>query len=344
MTRYRPGAKTRWMSRARRRPIFWFCPSRRAIPSVVGSAESLGRAISSLTGRPSPEASIVGAQVVAAESSLRVGLEARRIGGSPACLPAGARPLDPAPLLELEEEAGPYLVAVPFLAEIVMLLDEICQRTQRIWSVEKTPLVEPMLQVLASRHPKRLELISPGDLIRRHLSARRTAEVRRTFVTFPDHHWTGEESSRQVPFFGDFHWFPVLESILLIRGVLPMLTLTAGGAENPGDLIWKEYRARMTARPVTEERARDPLEWLAARLEATMRARSSSVLSWSLVAARSVRARTNESLLDRNLVTGFLRTWRASDPMLDGRMIAELLERLDRLDSEEVAPPVEVRR
>ena len=89
---------------------------------------------------------------------------------------------------------------------------------------------------------------------------------------------------------------------------------------------------------------REPLVWLASCLEATMRARPSAVLSWIAVAARSVHARASRNLLDRNLTAGFIRAWRATDPIVHRRLLAEFLERLECAESAATALPQEVNR
>jgi hypothetical protein len=204
--------------------------------------------------------------------------------------------------------------------------------------------VEPILRAIAERAPDRVELHSPRELIRHNLSPRVPAARGTTYVTFPDHHWTGEETSRRVRFFDEDHWFALLESLLLIRGASPILTLAPGDEACGGCLVWAEYSRTMAERPTTEEGVREPLVWLASRLEATMRACPATVLSWSIVPARSVRARASDNLLDKNLTAGFIRAWRASDPIVHRRLLTEFLERLERAEPEETALRKEVSR
>jgi hypothetical protein len=226
----------------------------------------------------------------------------------------------------------------------VTLLDELSRRTQRILRVERTPLVEPILRAIAEWAPDRLELQSPRELIRHNLSPRVPAARGTTYVTFPDHHWTGEETSRRVRFFDEDHWFPLLESLLLIRGASPILTLAPGDEDGGGGLVWAKDSRTIARRPVTEEDVREPLVWLASRLEATMRACPAAVLSWSFVAARSARERASRNLLDRNLTAGFIRAWRATGPIVHRQLLAEFLERLERAQPEATDLPQEVNR
>jgi hypothetical protein len=357
------------------RPIPRFRGVAPAIRSVVGSAEQLTAAVSSLIGLPQDAASTVASRIIAAEADLVTELGRRRGGAgrlgagrlragalgagssgagtsgagtlraeAPRLSAPSARRIDLGPLLALEQNARPYVLALPFTVETVTLLEELSRRTHRILRVEKTPLLEPILRVVAERMPDRMELNSPRELIRHNLSPRVPAARGTTYVTFPDHHWTGEETSRRVRFFGEDHWFALLESLLLIRGASPVLTLAPGDDACGGGLVWVEYGRGSTKRPVTEDAVLEPLAWLASCLESTMRASPSSVLSWITVAARSVRARASWNLLDRNLTAGFIRAWRATDPIVHRRLLAGFLDRLEREEPEAIALPQEAGR
>jgi hypothetical protein len=347
------------------RPVRRSRVAARAIRSVVGSTEQLTTAVSSLTGLPEGAASAIASRIIAAETDLvtrtgrRQGRAGRSGAGAPgagapgAGAPGGRRPrlsapsarrIDLGPLLALEDRAAPFVLALPFTVEAVTLLEDLSRRTQRILRVERTQLVEPVLRAIAERIPDRIELHSPRELIRHNLSPRDPAAGRTTYVTFPDHHWTGEETSRRVRFFGEDHWFPLLESLLLIRGASPVLTFAPGDEEGGGNLVWAEYSRGITERPVTEEAVLEPIAWLASRLESTMRACPSAVLSWTIVAARSVRARASWNLLDKNLTAGLIRAWRATDPLVDRRLLAEFLKRLEREEPEAIGSPREANR
>lgn len=316
----------------------------RPVRSVVGSEEQLAAAVTSLIDLPGAAASTVASRIVAAEAGLVTRLEKRRrAGGSPSPMSAAGR-IDPGPLLAREEAPRPHVLALPFMVESMTLLNDLSRWTQRIVRVETTPLVETLLRAVAEARPDRVELRSPRELIRENLSPGIPSARRTTFVTFPDHHWTGEATSRRVPFFGEDHWFALLEPLLLLRGAAPILTLVPGRDEREGDLVWAHYGGTTTEGPVTEAGAREPLVWLASCLEATMRSRPASVLSWRVVAARSVRARASANLLDRNLAAGFIRAWRAAVPLGPQPMLAEALERLERGRPDDAEPTLEVVR
>ena len=337
------------------RPVRRSRVAARAIRSVVGSAEQLTASVSSLTGLPEGTASAIASRIIAAETDLltRLGRRQGRAGRSRAGAPGArapgagtprlsgpsARRIDLEPLLAREERATPFVLALPFTVEAVTLLEELSRRTQRILRVERTPLVEPVLRAIAERIPDRIELHSPRELIRHNLSPRDPAARGTTYVTFPDHHWTGEETSRRVRFFGEDHWFPLLESLLLIRGASPILTFAPDDEGGGGGPIWAEYSRGLTVRPVTEEAVLEPIAWLASHLESTMRACPSAVLSWTIVAARSVRARASWNLLDKNLTAGLIRAWRAADPLVERRLLAEFLERLECEEPKAIGPP-----
>jgi hypothetical protein len=313
-----------------------------------------------MIGLPEDAASTIASRIVAAETDLVTELGRRQGGagrpragtsraetlraGAPRLSAAFARRIDLGPLLALDQKATPYVLALPFTVEAVTLLEELSGRTHRILRVEKTPLVEPILRAVAETMPDRMELNSPRELIRHNLSPRVPAARGTIYVTFPDHHWTGEETARRVRFFGEDHWFALLEALLLIRGASPILTLAPGDEACGKSLVWVEYRRSSTERPVTEDAVLEPLAWLASCLESTMRDCPSSVLSWTTVAARSVRARASWNLLDRNLTAGFLRAWRATAPIVHRRLLAEFLERLEREEPEVIALPREAGR
>jgi hypothetical protein len=337
------------------RPVRCSRVEARAIRSVVGSAEQLTTAVSSLTGVPEGAAFAIASRVIAAEADLvtRLGRRQGRAGrsgagalgaGTPRLSASSARRIDLGPLLALEERATPFVLALPFTVEAVLLVEELSRWTQRILRVERTPLVEPVLRAIAERIPDRVELHSPRELIRHNLSPRVPAAKGTTYITFPDHHWTGEETSRPVRFFGEDHWFALLESLLLIRGSSPILTFAPGDEGGGGNLVWAEYSRGITERPVTEAAVLEPLGWLASCLESTMRACPSAVLSWTIVAARSVRARVSWNLLDRNLTAGLIRAWRATDPLVERRLLAEFLERLERQEPGAIGLPQDVHR
>jgi hypothetical protein len=316
----------------------------RAITSVVGPAEQLTKAISTLIGLPKDAAASITSQITAAEARLVIELGRRTGAGRPGSLAPPGRCVDLEPLLAFEERVTPYVLALPFTIEAVTLLDELSRRTRRILHIERTPLAEPILRAIAERNPDRVELHSPGELIRRNLSPRAPGARGTVFVTFPDHHWTGQETSRRVPFFNEDHWFPLVESLLLVRGVSPILTLAPRDKEGGRGLVWAEYHRTTTERPVTEEGVREPLVWLASCLEATMRACPAAVLSWNLVTARSARAQTLANLLDQSLAVGFIRAWHASDPIAPRQLLAEFLEGLERAQPNAMALPPELHR
>ncbi|HEX7578735.1 MAG TPA: hypothetical protein VF580_01960, partial [Thermoanaerobaculia bacterium] len=228
-------------------------------------------------------------------------------------------------------------LALPFTVDSVLLLARLGLTTRRILRVEKTPLVEPIVRALAEQSNGRIELQSPGDLIRSNISRGSRPGERTTFVTFPDHHWTGEETSRRIRFFGEDHWFSVLEPLLFVRGVAPLVTLEPVEGPGPYRFIPVAYDWAAPQGPVTEGDAQETLAWLACRLEAVLRADPGAAFSWGAAASRSVRATAARRALDRNLVSGFLRAWRAADRTLAPGAIAQSLSELERLCPNEPA-------
>jgi hypothetical protein len=325
-----------WSMRSARRWRFQPAPGFRFRPgpigSVVGTAEQLMAGISSLLGISGSAAFAIASRVIAAEADLAAELRRRPPAGEPGALHSSTGRVDLGPLLALEEAATPYILALPFAVPSVMEVRELSRRTRRILLVEKTPLSEPIFQAIASETPGGMELLSPGELLRRNLTSRGPTSRRMTLVTFPDHHWTGEETSRPIRFFQEEHWFALLEPLLLIRGAYPILTLSPAEADGGKRLNWVKCSQSLAGRPVTEGAVRELLAWLAARLEATMRTWPTEVLSWGVVPARAVRARTTEYLLDRSVVAGFLRAWSAAAPASDRPLLADFLERLDRME------------
>lgn len=325
------------------RPVLGFRSALRArirtrdVPSSVGAIDSVAVAVSSLLSRPPDEALAVASQVLHAEARLRRLAARCRSGRGPSSFVTLAARIPSEPLLEHEEQSTPYLLALPFTVDAVSLLARLDLTTRRVVRVEKTPLVEPILGALAEQSNGRMELQSPGDLVRANrLRGGRPGE-RTIFVTFPDHHWTGEETSRRIRFFGEDHWFPVLEPLLFVRGVAPLVTLEPVEGPGPHRFVPVAYDRAVPRGPVTEGDAQETLAWLACRLEAVLRADPGAAFSWGPAASRSERATAARRALDRNLVSGFLRAWRAADRTLAPEAIAKSLSELERLFPNEPA-------
>jgi KDO2-lipid IV(A) lauroyltransferase len=269
-------------------------------------------------------------RIALACESRRAGLQKLSAGGNASRALAALRrtPLAagvPEFVAKLEAEQSAYLLALPMTAASFVLLAHILKDSARQFYIIDTPLAQVYLGPLAAAAGN-ARLVPAAQLVQ-HNRERRARE-RVAYVTFPDHQTTATDTAWPVTFCGEKHLMPVVEPVLLFRGIRRLVTLDASAYGETGGFGLCVYPARPSGEKPSEADARDVLAWLALRVEELFRAAPEEVLSWELSYARARSRQAVGPLMRLKAVEGFLRAWHADgaglSPELKDWAVAEL--------------------
>jgi hypothetical protein len=234
------------------------------------------------------------------------------------------------------DAAGGYVLALPLSGAGVAAVVALAGRATREVLVQRTPWSEAYLAGLLAGAPARIRLCSAQEMVRHRRDARRAGAEPAGYVTFPDHCTVAQEARWRVRFLGEWHYFPILEGLLLAGGAgrLRAPEPAGGGlalAEGPGVSAGREV-------PTAELGA--VTEWLAERMERTLRHDPADVLAWRAVLGRSAVTERRTRQARVNNLRSLLRVWQAYGPGLSGEVhhwslgrLAELEEAAGRADS-----------
>lgn len=227
---------------------------------------------------------------------------------------------------ELGAQNSTYLLALPLTTSSVALLAHLLKDSTRQFYIIDTPLTQTYLRTLTVASGN-AQLVPAAQMIG-HNRAHRAAAGPVTYVTFPDHQTTATDTMWQVTFCGEKHLMPVVEPVLLFRGVGQLVTLDASTYDETGSFGLGVYTAEQPGEPPSEADARAVLEWLAGRVEDVFRAAPAEVLSWELSYTRASSRRALNALIKFKAIEGFLRAWHADgaglNPEIKDWAVAEL--------------------
>jgi len=205
-------------------------------------------------------------------------------------------PADLELLTRLESHEHPYLLALPYTTDAIALLAHLVTRTRRTVLVEQTLLTQTLMPLFPCE-------FAMSDVLTRRNRTRDAATARSIFVTFPDHHFTLEGTTRPITFLGNEFQFSLAEALLYVRGASPLVTL----AHRDGRFQLDAYEAPVDPQAVREQDALALVEWLAARIESVVRAAPASVLSWRSIAQRTTTAATLRRVLEGRMLQALVR-------------------------------------
>lgn len=205
-------------------------------------------------------------------------------------------PVDLDPLMRLESRDHPYILALPYTTDAIVLLAHLALSTRRTVLIEQTPLTQALKPLFPC------EFATPDEITRRN-RMRNESTARSIFVTFPDHHLTLEGTTRPVTIFGKEFQFSLAEALLFVRGASPIVTLH----QHEGRFLLETYDAPVDRQAVREQDALAIVEWLAARIESVVRAAPMSVLSWQTIAQRTSTAATLRRVMEGRMLQALVR-------------------------------------
>jgi hypothetical protein len=213
--------------------------------------------------------------------------------------------LPPPPALPPHNAA---ILALPFTTDAVRILRAI----DRPMLIEKTSLTRALEPLFEGR----AELVTSDVMVRRN----REGGPRPLFITFPDHHLTGDGTTRTAPFLESDQHFSLLELLLLIRGAAPLYTMRIDN----GELRFVEFTSPIDPATPTEADANAVVLWLARNLESVVRYAPERVLSWRAIALRTSAAMRVRRTMDARLLQALVRTANALPPDIRTHTIERL--------------------
>lgn len=228
------------------------------------------------------------------------------------------------------DAAGGFVLALPLggagLAAVAML----AARATREVLVLKTTWSEGYLASIAASAPARIRLCSAQEMVRHRRESRAAGTEAAGYVTFPDHHAASAQGRWRVRFFGEDHYLPILEGLLLAGG--------AGRLHAPepaeGDGLRLAEGPPVTAgREIPAAELGMVADWLAAKMEAALRQCPADALAWRAVLHRSLamERRTRQARVSN--LRCLLRVWHTRGPGLPDGVHDWSLARLAEMEA-----------
>ena len=211
------------------------------------------------------------------------------------------------------DAAGGFVLALPLggagLAAVAML----ATRATREVLVLKTAWSEGYLARVVAGAPARIRLCSAQEMVRHRRESRAAGAEAAGYVTFPDHHMTSAHGRWRVSLFGEEHYLPILEGLLLAGGAG---RLHAPEPAEGGGQRLAEGPEVSTGREIPTADLGMVADWLAARMEAVLRQLPGDALAWRAVLNRSVGAERHSRQARVSNLRCLLRVWQTRGPAL----------------------------